>query len=65
MVNLIREALDPRVWSREGKLFYTIKQITKEGSGDIRGGQVGSKPHLDKLLSIKTFSDIHSIEAVA
>ena len=49
---------------REGKLFYTIKQITKTGSGDIRGGQVGSKTHLDKLLSIKTFNDIHTIEVV-
>lgn len=49
---------------REGKLYYTIKQITKTGSGDIRGGQVGSKTHLDKLLSIKTFNDIQTIEVI-
>ena len=50
---------------REGKLFYSIKQITKTGSGSIRNGEVQSKDHLDKLLSIKTFSELRTIEVVS
>ena len=49
---------------REGKLFFTIKQITKTVNGTVLKGEVKSKAHLDKLMSIKNLSEIPTIEGV-
>ena len=48
----------------DGKLFFTVKAITKLTNGIIQQSEVKSKAHLDKLLSIKTLSEIPSIESV-
>ena len=49
---------------QEGKLFFTVKAITKLTNGIVLQSEVKSKAHLDKLLSIKTLSEIPSIEVV-
>lgn len=49
---------------REGKLFYTIKQITKKSNSTLMKGEVKSKAHLALILSFKTLSEIPSIEVV-
>ena len=49
---------------QEGKLFFTVKAITKLTNGIIQQSEVKSKAHLDKLLSIKTLSEIPTIEVV-
>lgn len=50
---------------REGKLFYTIKAITKTSNGTIRKGEVKTKFQLETLLSSKTLDVIQTIEVVA
>ena len=48
-----------------GKLLYRINKITKtENAVLIKNQEVKSKSHLDNLLSIKTLSEIPSIEVV-
>ena len=49
---------------REGTLFYQIKQITKTMNFMPYQGEVKSEDHLDRLLSIKSLGEIHSIEVV-
>lgn len=49
---------------REGNLHFTIKQITKTVNGTILTGQVKNKEHLDKLLGLKSLSEIPTIEVV-
>ena len=48
----------------EGKLYFYIKQINKRNSGSLLHGIVKSQEHLDKLMSIKTISEIPTIEVV-
>ena len=48
----------------DGKLFFTVKVITKLTNGIIQQSEVKSKANLDKLLSIKTLNEIPSIEVV-
>lgn len=50
---------------REGVMHYTIKKITKSVNATLLTGEVKSKAHLDKLLSIKNLSEIPTIEVVA
>ena len=50
---------------REGKLFYTVKSIRKDNNSKLFTGEVKSKEHLDKLLSIKDLSEIRTIEVVS
>ena len=49
---------------REGKLFYTVKLISKSLNGVLYKGEVKSKAHLDQLMSIKNLSEIQTIEVV-
>lgn len=49
---------------REGKLFYTVKIINKSLNGILYQGEVKSKEYLNKLLSVKTISEIQTIEVV-
>ena len=49
---------------REGKLFYTVKQITKTVNATVFNGEVTSKQHLDKLLAVKSLNEIQTIEVV-
>lgn len=49
---------------QEGKLFFTIKLITKLTNGPIQQAEVKTKAQLDQLLSIKKISDIRSLEVV-
>lgn len=46
----------------EGKLFYTIKVINRGTNSKLFVYEVKSKEQLDQLLSIKTFSEIPTIE---
>lgn len=48
----------------EGKLFYTIKKITKNSNSTLCKGTVMNKIHLDQLLAIKNLDGIHSLEEV-
>ena len=48
----------------EGKLFYTVKVINKGSNSKLFVYEVKSKEQLDQLLSIKTFSEIPTIEEV-
>ena len=48
----------------EGKLFYTVKHITKLSNFPILKGEVRSKEHLDKLLNVKSHLEIPTIEVV-
>lgn len=50
---------------REGTLHYTIKIINKSINGVLLNGIVKSKDHLDKLLKIRTLSEIQTIEVEA
>ena len=49
---------------KDGRLYYTIKLITKIQNSKLFSGNVRSKEHLDKLLSIKSISEIPTIEVV-
>ena len=49
---------------REGELHFQVKQITKQMNGTIYRGIVKSKQHLDKLLDVKSLSEIQTIEVV-
>ena len=49
---------------QEGKLFFTIKVITKLTNGPIQQAEVKSKAQLDQLLSIKKINDIRALEVV-
>ena len=48
----------------EGKLFYTVKVINKGNNSKLFVHEIKSKEQLDLLLSIKTFSEIPTIEEV-
>ena len=48
----------------EGELHFLIKQITKKGNFTIYSGVITEKEQLDKLLSIKTLSELQTIEEV-
>ena len=48
----------------DGKLFYTVKVINKGSNSKLFVYEVKSKEQLDQLLSIKTFSEIPTIEVV-
>ena len=48
----------------DAKLYFTVKAITKLTNGIVLQSEVKSKAHLDKLLSIKTLSEIQTIEVV-
>lgn len=49
----------------QGTLCYTIKEISKKGNYTLQTGVVKDKAMLDRLLSIKTISEIQTIEVVA
>lgn len=49
---------------REGELHYSARLISKSINGSLSSGLVKSKAHLDKLLSIKTISELQTIEVV-
>lgn len=49
---------------QEGKLFYSIRKITKTSWATLIKGEVQSKEHLDKILQIKSLSEIPTIEVV-
>ena len=46
---------------REGKLYHTIKRITKGNNATIFKGEVKSKTELEGLLEIKNFGEIQTI----
>lgn len=50
---------------REGKLLFTVKQITKINSSTVLKGEVKSKAHLDKILALKSITEIHALEVVS
>ena len=49
---------------REGVLYFYIKNITKSANGVVMHGVVKSKEHLNKLLALKSISEIQTIEEV-
>lgn len=49
----------------EGKLFFTVKVITKLTNGIVLQKEVRSKEHLSKLLSVKSLSELQTIEVVS
>ena len=48
----------------EGTMHFTIKQITKKINATILKGKVKNIEHLERLMSIKTLSEIPTIEVV-
>lgn len=49
---------------QNGTMYYTVKQITKTINATVFRGEVKSKAHLDKIMSIKKLSDIQTLEVV-
>lgn len=49
---------------KEGELFFTAKQITREFNGTLFTKKVQSKEHLNQILKIRNLHEIPLLEMV-